>query len=63
MTTAKQVREAAFWEETICPACGETGGESRYECFSCGKAVVIPAKEALFILENVEEEEDGDGTA
>lgn len=60
MTTEKQVREAAFWEQTICPNCGAVDGEANYACFHCDAAVVIPAKQVLFILENVEREEDDD---
>lgn len=60
MINEKIVRQAAFWEETICPACGEMGGEARYECFACGKAVVMPAVEAVAVLDNVERDGNGD---
>lgn len=60
MITERQVKDAAFWEETICPNCGAVGGEAQYACFECDKAVVLPAKQILFIIESVEmEEEDG----
>ena len=58
----KAVREAAFWEETICPACGDTGGEKFFECFECEKATVLPAKLVVEVLENVEREEADDGS-
>jgi hypothetical protein len=57
--TERQVRDAAFWEDTICPNCGTTGGETRYACFHCDSAEPLPAKQILYILENVEREDDG----
>ena len=58
MITDRQVREAAFWEETICPNCGETEGEPYYACIECNVCVVLPAKQVLFIRENIEAEEE-----
>lgn len=58
MIKEKAVYEAALAEDTICPACGDTGGEKRYECFRCGEAVVLPAKEVAFILANVERDDE-----
>ena len=58
----RAVRDAAFWDDTICTNCGATGGEARYACFHCDEAEVLPAKIVLQVCENVEREEEDDET-
>lgn len=54
------LKDAAFWDQTICVNCGAVEGEARYACFHCDSAEVLPAKLILTLVESVEKEE-GEG--
>ncbi len=55
--TKEAVIGAAFWDESLCLACGNIQAETD-ECIECGSTELLAAKRAVALLELLEESDD-----